>query len=67
MVAYVNMFCSGMELIWFSICKGNGRLIVIIYIEWEYDRTNEFWEEVVELDCFFGCVDKDNVLSFYGW
>jgi len=48
------------------MCKRDSGLIVIVYVEWEYDRTDEFREEIAEPDCFLGCVGKSNVLSFCG-
>ena len=55
-----------MELTYFSVCKRDGGLIVIIYVEWECDRADEFGEEIAEPDCFLGCVGESDVLSFCG-
>jgi len=46
--------------------EGDGRLIVIIYVEWKCDRADKFGEKIVEPDCFLGYIDKSNVLGFCG-
>jgi len=48
------------------MCEGDGKLIVIVYVEWECDRADEFGEEIAEPDCFLGYISKSNVLSFCG-
>jgi len=60
---YVDMFCSGMELTEFGVCKGYGRLIVIVYVEWECNGIDEFREKVAEPDCFFSCIGKGDILG----
>jgi len=48
------------------MCKGDSRLIVIVYIEWKYNRADEFREEIAEPNCFLGCVGESDILSFCG-
>jgi hypothetical protein len=55
-IAYVNVFGSGMKLPWFSVSESDGSLIVAIDSDGIREWSEKFSDELIDPRGFFGSV-----------